>query len=53
LKLCEKLDLMKSMSIKQDYDDELIKELFATIYFHKDDARSMNSMSGVIYSRTL
>jgi len=46
------IDLL--MQINHNYSEELIKELFATIYFHNDEARTMQWMSaGVECTKTL
>jgi hypothetical protein len=46
------IDLL--MQINHNYSEELIKEFFATIYFHNDEARTMQWMSaGVECTKTL
>ena len=54
IQLCEFHDLVKLMEIRKDYSEELIKEFFSTVYFHKDVARTMTWMSaGQRCTRTL
>jgi hypothetical protein len=52
--MCEHHDLVKLMTLKKDYSDELILQFFSTVHFHSDEARSMTWMSGTShYTRTL
>lgn len=54
IQLCEFHDLIKLMKLRKNYSEELIKEFFSTVYFHKDVARTMTWMSaGQRCTRTL
>jgi hypothetical protein len=44
--ICKHHDLVKLVTLEQDYSDELVMQLYSTVHFHEDDAKTMIWMSG-------
>jgi hypothetical protein len=36
--ICKHHDLVKLVTLEQDYSDELVMQLYSTVHFHEDDA---------------
>ena len=52
--ICEHHDLVKLITLKQNYSDELVLQFYTSVHFSDDDARTMTWMSaGQQCSKTL